>query len=436
MSAMAIDTIKSSTLRETVHRTVLPSGLTVFFCPKVGFRKKYACYSTFYGSVDNRFRVPGGAKTTSVPDGIAHFLEHTLFETEKGNVSDLFARNGAYNNAMTSFNTTTYLFASAERFYDNLQLLLNFVDNPVFDPVKVDKERGIIEQEIQRYRDDPGWVGYMGLLESLFAKHPMRIDIAGTPESIAKIDSETLHDCYNTFYDPRNMILFVIGDLDGDSVFDFVAEHHSAPPAEIAEPPWGIERLYPSEPEAVAADRFEVSMEVAQPKLLVGYKETSVPQSGRELLRRELTAAFALDMILGRSSDAFTKLYLDRLILDDFSAAYDTCAGVGFVVIGGDTPDPDRLQEELEKILGGVNDGGLDGDDFKRQKRKFTGSFVRAFNSLEYIASNYTSYRFYGLDLFEVVDVVDSIRREDVEECLQAIINPERRSMVVIRPKG
>ena len=433
---MAIDTIKSSTLRETVHRTVLPSGLTVFFCPKVGFRKKYACYSTFYGSVDNRFRVPRRAETTSVPDGIAHFLEHTLFETEKGNVSDLFARNGAYNNAMTSFNTTTYLFASAERFYDNLHLLLNFVDNPVFDPAKVDKERGIIEQEILRYRDDPAWVGYMGLLESLFAEHPMRIDIAGTPESIAKIDSETLHDCYNTFYDPRNMILFVIGDLDRDAVFDFVAEHHSAPPGEDGERPWNIERLYPSEPDAVATERFEVAMEVAQPKLLLGYKETSVPRSGRKLLDRELTAAFALDMILGRSSDAFTKLYLDRLILDDFSASYDTCAGVGFVVIGGDTPDPARLQGELEDILGSVSDGGRGVEDFERQKRKFTGSFVRAFNSLEYIASNYTSYRFYGLDLFDVVDAVHAIRREDVDECLRAIVSPERRSVAVIRPKG
>ncbi len=271
-----IETIRSETLREEVVRTTLPGGLAVYFCPKRGFRKRYACYSTFYGSVDSSFVTPSAERLT-VPDGIAHFLEHTLFETEKGNVSDLFARNGAYNNAATSFNTTTYLFASADRFFENLELLIDFVENPVFAPEKVEKERGIIEQEIQRYRDEPGWVGYMGLLESLFQNHPMRIDIAGTPESIASIDSETLHRCYRTFYDPRNMILFVVGDLDASEVFDRVAKVSRAGSPAANGDGFGIERVFPDEPDTVASGRFEKKMDVAQPKLLLGYKETGVP---------------------------------------------------------------------------------------------------------------------------------------------------------------
>src|SRR5262245_50331160 len=210
------------TLDEEVQTIVFPSGLTAIFCPKPGFKKKYACYSTYYGSVDSEFR-EAGAGATRVTAGIAHFLEHSLFETEEGNVSDLFSRLGAYNNAATSFTTTTYLFAASHRFYECLGLLLRFVETPVFKPEKVEKEKGIIEQEIKGYDDSPQWVSYMGLLENLFSQHPIRIDIAGTAETIRRIDSAALHRCYNAFYHPANMILFVVGDLDATELFDFIA---------------------------------------------------------------------------------------------------------------------------------------------------------------------------------------------------------------------
>jgi predicted Zn-dependent peptidase len=439
VSRLSVETIRSPTLKEEVHRVVLPGGLPVYFCPKPEFRKRYACYSTFYGSVDNRFAAPGERQPSEVPDGIAHFLEHTLFETEEGNVSDLFARNGAHNNAYTSFSTTTYLFAAAERFYENLELLIRFVENPVFRPDKVEKEKGIIEQEIQRYRDDPSWVGYMGLLESLFVAHPLRIDIAGTAESIRRIDSETLHRCHRTFYHPRNMILFVIGELDRDQVFDFVAAKSRAGSAGAGGAPgsgWRIDRLYPAEPDAVARERFEKPMEVALPKLLIGYKETGVPLAGRELLMRELVNDFALDILFGRSSDAFTRLYVSELALDDFSAGYHTCAGVGFVAIGGETPNPEGLEAAVGGILDGVSSRGLDAAEFERHKRKFIGGFVRSFNSLEFIANHYTGYRFHGLDLFDVVDALERIRREEVLDRIRALASPGRRAVSLIRPRA
>ena len=433
MSASAIDTIKSSTLRETVHRAVLPSGLTVFFCPKVGFRKKYACYSTFYGSVDNRFRVPGHAEATSVPDGIAHFLEHTLFETENGNASDLFARHGAYNNAMTSFNTTTYLFASAERFYDNLQLLLNFVENPVFDPEKVDKERGIIEQEIQRYRDNPGWVGYMGLLENLFVNHPLRIDIAGTPESIQDITAELLHRCYRTFYHPSNMMLFVVGDLDGAELMDFAAAHSHSPNASPAGGPQ--KRFYPEEPGAVATPASRKAMPISMPKLLLGFKERGIPEKGAEFFAWTLASELAVEVLFGRSSDTYQELYEQQLIMDDFGASYEVGPGIGYCTVGGETPDPERLQSVIMERVAKLRRNGIDAADFEREKRRFLGSFIATFNSLEYIASYFTYYQFYEYDLFDAVDLLGEIHLDAVVERMESLLDTDRFASFTVVPE-
>ncbi|MBI4583639.1 MAG: insulinase family protein [Planctomycetes bacterium] len=434
MSGTVKNVFRNPTLQEEVQHAVLPSGLRIFFCPKPGFQKKYACYSAYYGSVDRLFRGPGESQPAPVPDGIAHFLEHTLFETPQGNVSDLFSRNGAYNNAATSFSTTTYLFASGDRFYDNLGLLIDFVENPVFQPEKVEKEKGIIEQEIYRYRDDPGWVGYMGLLESLFQRHPIRIDIAGTPESIRRIDSETLHRCYRAFYHPRNMILFVIGDLESEAVFDFAARRSKARAG--AARSWEIERSYPPEPAEVERERFEARMEVALPKFLLGFKEVGVPSSGREFLSRELATEFALDFLFSRASDAFQELYQAQLVLDDFSASYHACAGIGYVAVGGETPDPEGLQRRLEELIAGFRERGLATEDFERQKRKFMGGFIRCFNSLEFIASHYTYYRFHDLDLFEVIDTLAGLGKDLIEERIQNLFSPQGKAASVILPKN
>src|SRR5690606_29277332 len=289
----------------------------VYFCPKPGFRKRYASYATLYGSVDNDF-VEGNGNRVQVPDGIAHFLEHTLFETEKGNVSDLFARNGAYSNAATSFTTTTYLFAASELFYENLKLLLWFVENPHFRAEKVEKERGIIEEEIRGYDDSADWVSYRTLLENLFHRHPIRIDIAGTAETIGRIDVETLERCYRAFYHPRNMSLFVVGDLDPGELGEFVASHSRGP----VEARSVQARNFPDEPRAVHKPEAELRMEVALPKLFWGFKEVEVPTTGEEYVRRELVSDMALELLFGRGGDLFRELYERQLILDDFSASY------------------------------------------------------------------------------------------------------------------
>ncbi len=423
----------SKTLQEEIQVACLPSGLRVMFCPKPGFKKKYACYSTFYGSVDNEFIAPDGRKVR-VPDGIAHFLEHTLFEMEEGNVSDFFARNGAYNNAATSFTTTTYLFASTERFYDNLELLIRFVENPLFRQERVDKERGIIEQEIKGYEDSPHWVSYMGLLENLFVKHPHRIDIAGTVESIGEIDADLLARCYETFYNPSNMILFFIGDLVPGELFDFVLTHSRS--ASSGNGAAEIERIYPDEPARVHRLESRKRMPVALPKLLLGFKEVDTPTSGRPLVAQELVSSLALEILFGHSSDLYRDLYEEQLIMEDFGASYTIGAGVGYGVVGGETPDPDRLRDALLGRASALRRGGIEQEDFEREKRRFLGHFIASFNSLEYIASNFTHYRFYDFDLFEAVDLIAGVDQSAVETRLAEFLEPERHASFIVEPEG
>lgn len=430
MSSIPIEVSESPTLRERVLSIRLPSGLPVYFCPKPGFRKKYACYSTLYGSVDNEFTGESGERVR-VPDGIAHFLEHCLFETEQGNVSDLFARNGAYNNAATSFTTTTYLFASSERFQENLGLLIDFVENPVFAPEKVSKERGIIEQEIKGYDDNADWVSYRTLLEGLFREHPMRIDIAGTCESIARIDPATLERCYRAFYCPGNMALFVTGDLDAEELFSFVASRSRGEAAS------GVrERFLPDEPPEVAKRESRLEMEVALPKLLLGFKEVGVPRAGREYVLRELVSELALEILFGHGSDTYRELYEQQLVLDDFAASYGAGAGIGFTLIGGDTPHPERLRDTLLERAERLRRDGLRDEDFEREKRKFIGGFIRSFNSLEYLATFYTYFRFHDFDLFQTIDLLQEVDRPMLEDRLQRLLDPAATSVVIVRPKG
>ena len=434
MTRLDIEKLGNSTLREEVYRTTLPSGLEVSFCPKPGFQKRYACYSTRYGSIDNEFTDGDTGKTLRVPDGIAHFLEHTLFETPQGNVSDLFARNGASANASTSFSQTTYLFAASDRFWDNLGLLIDFVENPCFQDEKVEKERGIIEQEIKGYDDNPGWVSYRGLLGNLFKEHPVRIDIAGTVKSIGQIDPATLQSCYDRFYHPSNMHLFVVGDLDREELFDFIAARSRQ--AETLE--GNLERNYPAESADVPAAESEVEMDVAAAKFILGFKEVDVPLSGEELVRRELLSDLGLDLLFGSSSDLLRELYEKQLIHDELWCGYDALGGVAYAMVGGDTSCP---QEFPGRILEGIElhiDAALSRDNFERKKRHFIGDFVRRFNSLEFIAHGFTAYLFRDFDLFSLIDLINGLEREMLRAHLEALLDPARHSIfkIVPRPQG
>lgn len=262
-------------LKETLYYEKLPNGLEVYILPKQGFNKTFATFTTKYGSMDNTFVPLGKEEMIRVPDGIAHFLEHKLFEKEDHDAFQLFSKQGASANAFTSFTRTAYLFSCTSNVETNLNTLLNFVQEPYFSEQTVEKEKGIIGQEIQMYQDNPDWRLYFGLIDSLFVKHPIKIDIAGTIESISNITKDLLYECYETFYHPSNMLMFVVGAIDPEKTMDLVRENQAK--KDYKNQP-EIVRSFEEEPEEVNERKMVISMPVQTPKCLVGVKANQLKQ--------------------------------------------------------------------------------------------------------------------------------------------------------------
>ncbi|MBN2984250.1 EF-P 5-aminopentanol modification-associated protein YfmH [Cohnella algarum] len=416
-------------LQETLHYEKLDNGLDVFVLPKPGFTKTYATFTTRYGSVDNHFRPPGG-ENLRVPDGIAHFLEHKMFEEPEGDIFATFASQGASANAFTSFERTVYLFSATDHVQANLGTLLDFVQNPYFTDANVEKEKGIIVQEINMYRDNPDWRVYYGLIEALYNVHPVHIDIAGTEASVRSITKEMLYDCYRTFYHPSNMTLFVVGGVDAEATMAFVKANQAAKTfAKAGE----IERFFETEPLTVREKRNEIRLPVSLPKCLFGYKEAPKPRDGSEAVRRELAARLMFDILLGSSSPLYQELYEENLISDGFGHEFNAGPGYAFSAIGGDTKDPDALVSKVTGALEAAASSGIPEAVFERARRKRIGSYLRMLNSPEAIANEFTRYRMSGGDLFELVGLYESLTLADIEARLREHVQADRLAVCVVR---
>lgn len=415
---------------ENLYMECLPNGLKVYVVPKPGFQKTYATFSTHYGSVDNHFKV-NNQEAVQVPDGIAHFLEHKMFEEPEGDVFAEFANQGASSNAFTAFDRTVYLFSATESIEENLETLLDFVQHPYFTEESVEKEKGIIGQEIKMYEDNADWRSYFGLIEAMYVNHPVKIDIAGTVESIAEITKETLYSCYETFYHPSNMIVFIVGGIEPAEVFRTVRENQakkSFPPIPT------IERFYPEEPANVAKPRKEIQLPVAMPKCLFGFKETVNNLNGTDLLKREVTTQILLDILFSASSPLYQKLYNDGIINDSFGSEYTADPAYGYSIIGGDTPDPDQLIAVVQQELERIKQEGISEEAFLRSQRKKIGNFLRSLNSPEAIANQFTKYHFKNADLFEALPMLESIQHSDVQTRLEEHFVPEQMAVSIVKP--
>jgi predicted Zn-dependent peptidase len=416
-------------LQETVWHEKMDNGLEVFVLPKAGFTKTYATFTTQFGSVDNHFRPPGG-EDMKVPDGIAHFLEHKMFEEPEGDVFSKFAVQGASANAFTSFDRTVYLFSATRQIPENLTTLIDFVQNPYFTDENVEKEKGIIIQEIDMYRDNPDWRVYFGLIEALYRKHPVHIDIAGTAESVRSITKEMLYDCYHTFYHPSNMTLFVVGGVDSEATLELVRRNQAGK----SFPPGGeIRRIIEQEPPEVRTEKRELPLPVSLPKCLFGFKEAQGPTAGEEGIRQELATKLVLETVLGPSSPLYQRLYDDNLISDNFGHEYNTGPGFAFSIIGGETPNPEELMKRVCDDLYEKADIGIDSDMFERSRRKRIGHFLRMLNSPESIANEFTRYRHRGGDLFRVVQLYESLTADEVNGLLRRHVSPDRLAASVVR---
>lgn len=420
-------------LQEEMYYEKLDNGLDVYILPKKGFNKTYATFTTKYGSIDNHFMPPEKDEFVKVPDGIAHFLEHKLFEKEDGDVFQQFSKQGASANAFTSFTRTAYLFSSTSNVEKNLETLIDFVQEPYFSEKTVEKEKGIIGQEITMYDDNPDWRLYFGLIQNMYKNHPVSIDIAGTIESISHITKDMLYECYETFYHPSNMLLFVVGPVSPDEIMGMIKDNQSK--KEYKNKP-EIKRKFDDEQAGVAEKKQVLKMNVQTSKCLVGIKAANPTQSAREMLKNELSTNVLLDILFGKSSENYTELYGSGLIDDTFSYDYSQEYGFGFAMVGGDTNEPDLLAQKLEGMLKEAKTGkNLTADSLERTKKKKIGAFLRAVNSPEYIANQFTRYAFNEMDLFDVVPVLESLTLDDIKRAADNLIDEERFTVCQVIPK-
>jgi predicted Zn-dependent peptidase len=415
----------------TLYEEQLENGLTVALLPQPGFQQVFATFTTRFGSIDQTFRLPASGQRLTVPDGVAHFLEHKMFDSKTGDVFQDFAKHGAAANAFTSFNQTTYLFSCTEDVLENTRILLDYVQDPYFTEESVEKEKGIIGQEIRMYDDNPDWRCFFGLLGALYQRHPLRIPIAGTVESIAQIDKELLYRCYETFYHPGNMLFFAVGGLDPKALMELIRENQAAksfPPAPR------IEREQPDEPAAIAQAKVAASLSVSQPRCLIGWKDTQVGLSGEKLLRQELLTGVILDTLFGRGSDLYHELLDEQLIDQQFSWEYEVTPSYGYSLLGGNTPDPDAVVERVNRAVAEAMESGLKEDAFERNRRKAMGRFLTGLDSPSGIARSYTSYWVNSVNLFQSLAVLRSLTREEAEQRLREHLLPEQQAVSVVQP--
>ena len=411
---------------EAVCRETLPNGLRINIVPKRDYAKSYAFFATRYGGMDTRFCLNG--KWLDTPAGIAHYLEHKMFDTKEGNALQELAKNGAEPNAFTSNAITGYYFDSTTHFEENLETLLSFGSVPYFTEESVAKEQGIIGQEIRMIEDNPDWQIYTRMMKALYAASTARTSIAGTVESISHITVETLYDCHKAFYTPSNMVLTVVGNVDPIHVVDIarrVLPREGGP---------AIPRDYGTEPAQVAEKETKLAMEVSCPQFLTGFKCTPA-EDGEGYMRQSLIGDMACDILLGDSSPLYLRLYDQGLINTSFGGAYEMMPGVAYLYAGGDSKDARAVTAEIQKEAIRLVEEGIDEDFYQRVRRSSFGSNLRGLNSFENIAVSLSEGYFHGYDPFRFPQVFDTITKDDITAFLRENLTADRAVLSEIVPK-
>ena len=419
-------TFTDAKLGESYREIRHPSGLTIRVLHKDGYKSSFALFATKYGSIDTKIAQPDGS-FRAIPEGTAHFLEHKLFESEDLDAFERFAKTGANANAFTSFDMTAYLFSCADRFSENLEILLDFVQSPYFTEETVRKEQGIIGQEIRMYRDSADWEVEFNLLRALYHHHPVRIDIAGTEQTIAQISADLLYDCYRNFYDLHNMVLAVAGKATAEEVLA-VADKMLAPAAGRA-----AVREFVPEPFAPAKACIEEHMPVNIPQFALGYKEAI--RSPERTEKEVLAASILLDAIAGRSSELYKKLLEEGLINTGFGSQYFYGFGYANCEFSGESADPFRAAEEIRKAIAEIRKTGVSAAAFERARRKRYGRTVMNFNDVDTVAQELAESYFAGSDLFATARICRELTLEDVNARLADILDDDTAALSVILPK-
>lgn len=424
---MTKEIISNARTGEKYTRVLHDSGLEILIWKTEGHSVKHALFGTRYGSVNTTFKTSDDPDFVTVPNGIAHYLEHKLFENEDCDVFDLYAQTGASGNAYTSFDRTCYLFSCTDNFIPSLRILLDFVQKPYFTEETVRKEQGIIGQEIRMYDDSPDWKVFFNLLEGIYHENPVRIDIAGTQESIAMINADLLYRCYNTFYNLHNMVLAIAGDVDEDEILSVCDE--LLKPCENK----NLISIVPEEPDKVKDSYKEQSFEVAVPMFNLGFK--SKPVSNEDIVRETVLCNMAEELLMGETSELYKTLYDGGLINSAFY--FETFSGDGFFVpiFGGESRDPEKVREMLDAEIKRRINEGFDPESFEIAKKHYYGSLIKGLGSPESIATGLINAGLRGTgDAFSVIEAVAGASLEDVNACLKTRFDTDNSTLSVIRP--
>ena len=423
--------IESSKIKEKEYIEKLDNGMTVIIIPKPNLDKKYIIWGTHFGSIDNRFIMPKTGEEVFIPDGVAHFLEHKMFEQPDGtNSLDTLMALGLDANAYTTNDHTAYLFECTNNFYKGLDELMDYVQHPYFTDENVEKEKGIIGQEIKMYDDEPGWRLYMNAMDCMYKNNPIKLDIAGSVESISKITPDVLYKCYNTFYNPSNMIMVVCGDFKPEELLEEIKKRLVE-----KEEQGEIKRIYPQKEEKINKPYNEVEMEVSTPLFMLGYRDVEGMEDKKEIVRKHIAIEILLNMIIGKSSDTYKELYEAGDLLAQPDLDYEFSDEYSHILISGQSKNPQKIKENVEKCIENFKKNGLNDEHFNRIRKKVYGDYVVEYNSVGNIARMFLADKMKGINSFDYIEEYNTVTKEYTEEVLKNVFKTENKVMSVVKCK-
>lgn len=423
--------IENKNIKEKCYMEKLENGLQVIIIPKKEIQKKYIIWATKFGSIDNTFIDSTTGEKVVIPDGVAHFLEHKMFEQKNG-VDSLYVLMalGLDANAYTTNDHTAYLFECTDHFYEGLDELMDYVQNPYFTDQNVEKEKGIIGQEIGMYDDDPGWQLYINAMDCLYEKNPIKVDTAGTVETISGINPEMLYKCYNTFYHPSNMVLTVVGDFEPEAILVEIKKR-----LKDNEARGEITRIYPEEKLEINKKYAEKEMEVSMPLFMIGFKD-NIKDKYNEVVKRHIAIEIILNMLIGKSSNLYNELYKEGYLLSQPDLEYEFGNEYSHALIGGQSKDPQKVYEKIAEKIQEMKNNDINVQEFDRIKKKIYGDYAVEYNNVADIGRMFTADYIKGINSFEYMDKFEEIDAEYAKQVLNEIFTEDKMIMSVIKGKN
>lgn len=406
--------ISCAQLNEETYKTTLENGLEVYICKKAGYQKKIGMFGTKYGSLHNDFIDITTGKRTHVPDGVAHYLEHKLFEQEGANALDLFAKEGISSNAYTSFDHTVYFFETIDKFEKGLGMLIKLVKTPYFTDENVEKERGIIGQEISMYDDDPSFRVYFEALRNMYHVNPVNIDIAGTIESISNITKEVLYTCYNTFYNLSNMFIVIIGDVDLEDTLRLIKDNLSLYDSQTIR--GDIVKFEEKEPKNIVKPYHELDMKLSMPQINIGFKLDVKKKN--EMVKTDILCQIISEMYFSRTSDFYEKMYNEGLITDDMALFFEGTKEFSHVLIMAESNLFSKAINKICDYATNLKNEIIDSELLETAKKKLLGEFIIKSEDPNNCYRRIIDSILNGNDLYYNIEILKEATTEDIKGVL------------------